>query len=188
MRTKKWNKKDKYIQTLLIVILVCVSCVFLYSVLKLEHFSDVLLTLSLSKEECSGSFCVPSQNISVDLYTVDSSWNNSWKLAQKYTDAVNSAAFLLNYAPVPVISDHNYQAFENLSCISVGVEAYIQNNDAEKTHYRCIDVGTGVNNGFGLYDENNVFWNDWHGCDLITYTCMGENNDVDVVIVLWKEI
>lgn len=78
----------------------------------------------------AGRLYIPSLGLSVALYEIPADGSG----AQRVTDAADSAAFLCNYGPQPVVADHTHQGFCAIKGSTEGTMAYIKTNNAIKMY------------------------------------------------------
>ena len=123
-----------------------------------------------------GRLYIPDVGIDVALY---------YSLDQDVTDKADSANIFTWYDyPGEVIADHASQEFSKLFRATIGMTGYIDVDNGETIHIKCIDVFDGYNIRIGgLVDLD---YNTAHGlADYTLYTCKDNTGD-NVRIWLWE--
>lgn len=123
-----------------------------------------------------GRLYIPDVSIDVALY---------YSLDQDVTDKADSANIFTWYDyQGEVIADHASQEFSKLFRVTVGMTGYIDVDNGETIHIKCVNVFDGYNmRTGGLVDLD---YNTAHGrADYTLYTCKDNTGD-NIRIWLWE--
>ena len=121
----------------------------------------------------AGNLYIPALCVNVALYD---------SCEQSVVDAENSAA-CFKIGNMPVIADHAYQAFENLSK-AAGTTAVITQGSTVSV-YVCRKVVKGINTGHCLTTDNGNAASEPY--DLLMYTCQ-DTDGINIWIAYWDSV
>ena len=131
-----------------------------------------------------GAVDIPSLGIHIPIYEIGDGDSDN---AQGVIDN-ESVAALLNYSWLaqPVICDHDYQAFRNLSEVSVGDKMRITSWKYGNFEYVCTKNTTGINRNNDIVSDDGVSYATEFVGDFVLYTCSDSGGKI--TLTAWKKI